>query len=394
MPLSNVKIQNSKPRDKTYKLSDGDGLYLRIHTSGGKYWQLKYRVAKKEKTFSIGTYPNVSLKEARESAAELRKIIGAGIDPSAKKKEAKLLALNAESRSFEAVAREWHAKQSPTWTPKHGKVILRRLTSDIFPEVGSMPVDQINAPALLAVLRKIEGRGAVDLVHRLHQTTSQIFRYAIATGRAERDVAADLRGAFQTRRKQHMAYLKENELPEFLSRLAAYDGDAQTKRATLLLLHTFVRTGELRAAQWSEFDLKKGEWRIPAERMKMKELHIVPLTSQVVAILKAQAEISHGHEYVFPNRNKPMLCLSENTILFALYRMGYHGKATGHGFRATASTILNEHGFRPDVIERQLAHGERNKIRASYNHALYLKERREMMRWWSDYLDQAGSGLS
>lgn len=219
------------------------------------------------------------------------------------------------------------------------------------------------------------------------QTCGQIFRYAIATGKAERDISSDLRGALKTRKKENYAHLKANELPEFFEQLENYNGDLQTKLALRLLILTFVRTGEVRGAKWKEFNLDNQEWRIPAERMKMRELHIAPLSTQSIEALKELHNITGNKEHLFPNRNKPITFISENTMLYALYRMGYHSRATVHGFRATASTILNEHGFKPDVIERQLAHGERNKVRASYNHAQYLPERREMMQWWGDYLE-------
>lgn len=247
---------------------------------------------------------------------------------------------------------------------------------------------------MLAILRKIEKRDAIDLAHRALQTCGQIFRYAVATGKAERDITTDLKGALKTRKKQNHHRLEAKELPEFLTKLENYDGDRQTILAFKLLLLTFVRTGELRGARWEEFDLEMKEWRIPAKRMKMRELHIVPLADQVLTILKDLQSINDHSEYLLLNRNKTHAVISENTLLYALYRMGYHSRATPHGFRATASTILNEHNFRSDVIERQLAHGERNKVRASYNHAQYLTERRQMMQWWADYLDKINPNIS
>jgi integrase len=254
--------------------------------------------------------------------------------------------------------------------------------------MGDRPISDITAPELLSVLRVVENTGALDLAQRLLQASGQIFRYAIATGRAERNPAADLRGALKPAVRTHQAYLKANELPEYLRKLEAYDGNPQTKWALKFLLLTFVRTGELRGAEWAEIDFDKAEWRIPAERMKMRDLHIVPLSRQALAVLRELQPLTGQWHYVFPNQHKPSGCMSENTMLFGLYRMGYHSKATGHGFRSTASTILNEHGFTPDVIERQLAHSERNTVRAAYNHAQYLPERRKMMQWWADYLDE------
>lgn len=246
----------------------------------------------------------------------------------------------------------------------------------------------INAPEILTMLRVVERSGALDTAHRVMQTCGQIFMYAIATGRAQRNPVPDLRGALKAPVKAHYSHLKAAELPEFLDKLATYDGAMQTKLALRLLMLTFVRTGELRSAGWKEMDLDHAEWRIPAERMKMRDPHIVPLSCQAVEVLRELQERTGNRQFLFPNHHKPAAFMSENTILFALYRMGYHSRMTGHGFRSTASTILNENGFPPDVIERQLAHTERNKVRAAYNHAQYLPERRKMMQWWADYLDE------
>ncbi len=241
------------------------------------------------------------------------------------------------------------------------------------------------------MLRVIEKKGILDQARRVMRMTGQIFRYAIATGRAERNPVPDLQGALKTQAVQHRSYLKESELPAYLTKMGTYDGHPQTKLALRFLLLTFVRSIELRAAQWEEIDWKKAEWRIPAERMKMKELHIVPLSRQAIAVLREVEKHSGNRQYLFPNLHQPTAFMSENTMLYALYRMGYHSRATGHGFRSTASTILNEHGYRADVIERQLAHGERNNVRAAYNHAQYLPERRKMMQWWADYLDKVAA---
>ncbi len=387
MPLTDTTVRTAKAKDKQYKLSDSAGLYLLVQPNGKKYWRLKYYFAGKEKLLSIGVYPVVSLSEAREKSLLAKKQLTNNIDPSEHKKEQKLKnSVNAEN-SFKNIAIEWHNNQKHRWTVRHAIYVFRRIEADVFPTLASRPINEIKAPELLAVLRLIETRGAIDIAHRVLQTCGQIFRYAIATGRAESDISADLRGALKTRKKENYSRLETKELPEFLSKLEEYDGELQTKLALKFLLLTFVRTGELRGARWEEIDFAKKEWRIPAERMKMRELHIVPLSAESLEILK-ELQIINGHkEHLFPNRNKPMTFISENTLLYAIYRMGYHLRATVHGFRATASTILNEHGFKPDVIERQLAHCERNKVRASYNHAQYLPERREMMQWWADYLD-------
>ena len=387
MALTDTAIRSSKPKDKPYKLSDAGGLYLLVNPTGSKLWRLKYRFAAKEKLLSIGAYPIITLAEAREISLEAKKQLVNNIDPSQSKKKEKLKHLVNSQNSFESIANEWHHNNKAKWQPTHASNILKRLVTNIFPVIGFKSITEITAPELLVALRNIEARGAIDIAHRALQTCGQIFRYAIATGKAERDISADLRGALKTRKKENYSCLKANELPEFLDKLQKYDGDLQTKLAFKLLILTFTRTGEIRGARWEEIDFERKEWRIPAQRMKMGELHIVPLSAQAIEVLKELHPINGQREHLFPNRNKPMTFISENTLLYAIYRMGYHSRTTVHGFRATASTILNEHGFKPDVIERQLAHSERNKVRASYNHAQYLPERREMMQWWGDYLD-------
>lgn len=265
--------------------------------------------------------------------------------------------------------------------------MIRRLEADIFPHIGFRSITQITAPELLATIQKIEKRGAIDIAHRALQTSSQIFRYAIATGKAERDIASDLRGALVTRKQTNYSRLKESEMPEFLEKLENYDGELQTRLAMKLLILTFVRTGELRGARWEEINFETKEWHIPAERMKMKEKHIVPLSKQAIKILKQIRTLHFNENFALPSHINPNKSISENTLLYTMYRLGYRSRATVHGFRGTASTILNENNFKSDVIERQLAHGERNKVRASYNHAQYLPDRKEMMQWWADYLD-------
>lgn len=394
MPLTDTALRSAKPKDKPYKLADGGGLYLLIKTNTGKYWRLKYRFAGKEKVLALGVYPDVTLADARERRSDARKALAIGNDPGEAKKEAKRLTiLNAEN-SFEAIAREWHEKRCHMWTPKYSGKIIRCLEADVFPKLGSRPIADIKAPELLSCIKEMEKRGVLHTAHRAIELCGKIFAYAIVSGRAERNPAADLRGAIKPAKAKHFSYLKADELPEFLQKLEAYEGNIQTKLALKMLVLTFVRTVELRGAKWSEVDFEKAEWRIPAERMKMREQHIVPLSKQVLAILRELQPITSHWQYVFPNQHKPIGCMSENTMLYALYRMGYHSRATGHGFRHTGSTILNEHGFKADVIERQLAHAERKKVRGIYNHAEYLPERRKMMQWWADYLDKATAGSS
>jgi integrase len=389
MSLSEAKIRNAKPNVKPYKLADGEGLFLLVTPAGSKYWRLKYYIGGKEKLLALGVYPSVTLANARAKRADARRLLAAGADPSQTKKEAKRAVIQEQQNTFESVACEWHNNRSVKWTPKYAKRTLRRLEMHVFPKLGTQPVAAISPQELLSVMRAIEARGA-DLAHCLLQLCNQIFCYAVVTQRSSINPAASLRGALTPVVKRSFAYLKANELPEYLKHLESYDGSVQTKLALRVLLLTFVRTGELRGAEWAEVDFRKAEWRIPAERMKMREEHIVPLSRQAVAVLKQLQALTGQWKHVFPNQHRPTGQMSENTILYALYRMGYHSRATGHGCRSTASTILNEHGFRSDVIERQLAHGERNSVRAAYNHAQYLPERREMMQWWADFLDGLG----
>jgi integrase len=290
------------------------------------------------------------------------------------------------------VAREWLDKRRHEWAPSSLRVKLIYLEKYLIPSLGERPISAITAPEILKFLRVIEARGTLDTARRVMQMTGQIFRYGIATGRAERNPVPDLKGALKTPVVRHHAYLNAKELPDFLRALDSYDGTPLTKLALRLLLLTFVRTTELRGAEWKEIDLENSLWRIPAERMKANSAHLVPLSRQAVGVLRELQKLSGSRQHVFPNGHKPSDFMSENTMLFALYRMGYHSRATGHGFRSTASTVLNEHGFPPDVIERQLAHGERDKVRAAYNHAQYLPERRKMMQWWADYLDTFSPG--
>jgi len=381
------KNANSMGRD-IRKLHDGGGLYLWVYVDGRKYWRLRYKIAGAEKLLSLGVYPKVGLKVARKRRDEERAKLENNLDPSAERKADKLRKQASSENSFEAVAREWYGKQLHTWVPGHSDDVLRRLEKNLFPHIGRRPIAEVAAPELLACVRKIEQRGAYDLAHRVLQVCGQVFRYGIATGRCTRDIATDLRGALTPHKKKHQAAVRPEELPELLRAIDGYDamGDKQTRLALQLLALTFVRTNELIGAEWSEFDTEAGLWIVPAARMKMKTEHVVPLSRQALAILENLRELAGISRFVFPgrNRDKP---ISNNTMLFALYRLGYKGKMTGHGFRAVASTILNETGFRHDVIERQLAHCERDEVRGAYNRAEYLQERQRMMQQWADYLD-------
>ena len=385
---------NATSADKSIrKLHDGGGLYLWVYYDGRKYWRLRYWIDGTEKSLSLGVYPEISLKEARERRDVNRKLMSELIDPSAERKAKKVRRKIAAANSFEAVAREWYGKQLHTWVPHHADDVRRRLESNTFPYIGTRPIAEVEAPELLEMVRKIEKRGAYDLAHRLLQVCGQVFRYGIATGRCKRDISADLRGALTPHVKKHQAAVRPEELPDLLRAIDTYaeQGDQQTMFALQLLALTFVRTNELIGAEWQEFDLEAKLWIIPAGRMKMRTEHIVPLSSQAVAIL-SELKVMAGHSrFVLPGRNRDRP-ISNNTMLFALYRLGYKGKMTGHGFRAVASTILNEQGWRPDVIERQLAHCERDEVRGAYNRAEYLPERVKMMQKWANYLDALKAG--
>lgn len=387
MKLTDVAVKQAKAKDKQYKMSDGGGMYLLVTPSGKKYWRMKYYIKGKEKLASLGVYPDISLVEARNIRAKLRQDIALGIDVNQKKKESKQI--KQGDYNFQKIAEEWFRKKTPLLSVKYAGDINSRLSRDIFPKLGYRDIREIKPLELLKILQEVEERGAVDLAKRLLQICGQIFRYAIITEKAERDITGDLRGALQSVKKSNYSRLKVEELPEFLNKLENYNGEILTKLAIKLVLHTFVRTIELRAAKWEEFKMEAKEWHIQASRMKMKEKHIVPLTNQVIEILEGIKQLGFESEYVFPNVQKLKGYMSENTMLYALYRMGYHKRATIHGFRGLASTILNEKGFNSDWIERQLAHSERNGVRSSYNYAQYLSGRREMMEWWSNYLDEA-----
>ncbi|HLB42553.1 MAG TPA: integrase arm-type DNA-binding domain-containing protein [Gammaproteobacteria bacterium] len=390
MALKEMIVRNAKPREKAYKLADEKGLYLFIKPNGSKAWRLKYRFLGKEKTLSIGLYPDVSLSEARNARDNARKKLADKIDPGLAKQVSKRSAKEAAENSFEVIAREWYIKFSTKWSPSHGERILRRLEKDIFPWIGKRPVNEITAPELLNVLRRMESRGAIETAHRAHQNCGQVFRYAIATGRAERDPSNDLKGAISpAKKKHHASIIKPTAIGELLRAIDGYQGHFITKCALRLAPLVFVRPGELRHAEWSEFNLATGEWRIPAEKMKMRITHIVPLSTQAIAIIRELRALTGDGKYLFPSVRSSKRAMSENTVLAALRRLGYTSdEMTGHGFRSMASTLLNEQGWNPDAIERQLAHGERNSVRAAYNYAEYLPERKKMMQQWADYLDK------
>lgn len=396
MPLTDVEARNAKPREKPYKLSDAKGMYLEIMPNGSKYWRVKYRFLGKEKRLALGVYPEVSLKDARIKLDEARSRLASGIDPSAERKAAKTAAIDRAENNFEAVAREWFKKHSPMWAPSHAEKIIRRLERDIFPWIGPQPIAEISAPNLLSVLRRIENRGAVETAHRAHQNCGQIFRYAIATGRAERDPSADLRGALPpTKERHHPSITDPKAIGGLLRAIEGYTGSFITKCALQLAPVLFVRPGELRKAEWCEISLENAEWRIPPEKMKMRAVHIVPLSTRAITILEELRPLTGAGQYVFPGARTKSRPMSENTVNAALRRLGYGSDdMTGHGFRSMASTLLNEQGWNRDAIERQLAHAERDSVRAAYNYAEHLPERRRMMQAWADYLETLTNGAT
>ena len=383
--LSETKIRAAKLKERPYKLFDKRGLFLLVTPTGGRLWRLRYRIGALEKLISLGAYPDVTLKRAREKRDDARRLIADDIDPSAQRKAQRAALLD----TFEGVAKEWLALQSKSLAPETISILGARLNSALYPYLGNRPVASITAQELLIAIRRIEARGRHETAHRVRALAGRVLRYAVATGRAQHDVAADLKDALAPVESRNFASVTDPaRVGELMRAIDGYSGYPVTALALKLAPLVFVRPGELRAAEWSEFDLPNGEWRIPAARMKMKEPHIVPLARQAIAILRELEPLARGGRYLFPSlrtRERPM---SENTINAALRRLGYSSEEqTGHGFRSMASTLLNEQGFPPDVIELQLAHTERNKVRAAYNNAQRLPERRKMMQAWADYLD-------
>ena len=394
MPLTDTAIKKAKPGAKPVKLSDGKGMYLLVSPTGSKLWRWKYRVLGKEKVMSLGAYPDVSLAQARDGMAEARKILAAGDDPMAIRKADKVATRTAAENSFETVARMWWAHWKPARSEQHAGQVMRRFEANVFPYIGARPVSEILAPELVAMLKAIEKRGVNDLAKRALQTSGQVFRYAIAHGLAKRNPATDIKPSdvLASRQKQNLARIDGKELPQLLRHIEGYKGAATTRLAMKLMALTFVRTTELIGARWEEFDLDGARWDIPAERMKMKTPHIVPLSAQAVNLLKTLQLITGHSALLFPGERDHEKSMSNNTILKALERMGYKGRMTGHGFRGVASTLLHEMGFDHAHIELQLAHQERDEVSAAYNHATYIKQRASMMQDWADYLDTCTTG--
>jgi integrase len=389
MKLKDITVKNAKSKEKIYRLFDGGGLYIEILPSGGKYWRFKYRFRGKEKRLALGVYPGVSLVLARKRREEARDLLENGVDPSIKRKMMKAAGEEASANTFEAIAREWLAKFSPNWAPGHTSKIQRRLERDIFPWFKGRAISEIVAHEILACVRRIEKRGAIETTHRALQNCGQVFRYAVATGRAERDICADLRGAIPpAKRTHHRSITDPDTIGALLRAMDYYPGSFVTRCALKLAPLVFVRPGELRKWEWKEIDFENSEWRIPPERMKMREQHIVPLSTQALAILAELKPVTESGKYVFPSTRSKDRPMSDATINAALTLLDYKDSITGHGFRSMASTLLNEKGWNPDAIERQLAHGQRDKVRGAYNYAEFLPERRKMMQWWADHLDE------
>lgn len=378
---------------KLKKIGDGGGLYLWVADSGTKTWFFRYKLNGVQKGVTIGHYPKMSLVAARKEARILSHEVEEGHDPAAERKS-KVRAerisqdVKANENSFRAVATDWFDRMSTSWTSaKHVDDVKRRLELNIYPQLGDRPIAEIDAPEVLAAIRKIEDRGATDLSHRVLAVAGQVFRYGIATGKCKYDISASLRGALTPHNRLNQAAVTVKELPKLMQNIDKYNelGDRKTQLALKVIAHTFVRTSELIESTWDEFDFEAKLWVIPGWRMKGKLDHVIPLTRIVLTYLKELKILAGNSKYVIPGRN-PLKPISNNTILFALYRMGYKQKMTGHGFRAVASTVLNENEFNEDWIERQLAHVEANKVRGAYNRAQYIKGRTEMMNWWSQYL--------
>ncbi len=402
LPLNDTQIRSAKPKDKPYKLFDGGGLFLLISPSGGKLWNLKYRYEGHERKISLGAFPALSLAEARRKRDEIKARMAHGIDPAVARKTEKVS--QSGEGSFEYVAREWHKKFSPTWSASHGTKLFRRLELYVFPWVGSRPVGEITGPELLnSVLRRIEERGHRETAHRALQICGQVFRYAVQTGRAERDPSVDLRGAIPPPNAKHFASITDPEkIGLLMQAIRNYSGSFITRSAMMLATLVFLRPGEVRKAEWSEFNIENAEWRIPIARMKrtkkekdanITEVHIVPLARQAIAILQELYPLSGRGRFLFPGLRSQDRPISDATLINALRRMGYTGEEmTVHGFRHMASTLLHELGFPSHLIEKQLSHADRNRIRAVYNYAEYLPDRRKMMQAWADYLDKLAAG--
>lgn len=393
MALTARQVETAKPKEKSYKLFDGGGLYLEVTAKGSRYWRMKYRFSGKEKRLAFGVFPIVTLAEAREMRNQAKKVLAAGGDPGEIKKEEKAIQKLNTGNTFEAIAREWHKSKADRWSLRYRDEIIDTFEKDIFPYIGKRPIAEIKPLELLETLRKMEKRGALEKMRKVRQRCGEVYRYAIITGRAEYNPAPDLASALTPPKKQHFPFLTAEELPYFLKDLAGYTGSVITKTATKIILLTAVRTQELRFARWQDIDLEKGIWEIPAEVMKMKRPHVVPLSKQVIELFNSLKPLSGHYELVFIGRNDHRKPISKESVNQVIELLGYKGRLTGHGFRHTMSTILHEQGYNSAWVETQLAHIDKNAIRGTYNHAQYMDGRREMMQWYADYMDELEGSL-
>ena len=397
MPLTHLKCQNAKPKEKKYKLFDGRGLFLEIRPNGSKYWRMKYRYLGKEKLLAFGVFPEIPIQDARQKCLEARKLLDEHQDPSSVRQEAKRIAKQNADHSFEVVAREWHDNFCNKWSEGHAKTVLRRMEIDVFPEIGSMPITEIKPAHIINALKKVEKRGAYEPAHRLRQYCSQVFRHAIIHEIAQNNPAAEIGTVLRPVIKKHYACIEIKEIPELLTAIERNDARLHhdTRQAIKLLMLTFVRTKELIESTWNEFDLENAQWIIPAQRMKMRNEHIVPLSKQALEILKDLKEQNEKWEWVFVGHHSRKKHMSNNTILKGLDRLGFKGRMTGHGFRALAmSTIKEKLGYRHEVIDRQLAHAAKSMVTRAYDRAQFLDERAIMMQEWADYLDTISKNKS
>lgn len=395
--LTDAKIRNAKSNTKPIKLTDSGGLHLEIRPTGAKLWRYRYRIAGKENTFAIGEYFNdkhaghVSLSDARSERDRARVLVKQGIHPSHNRQSVRIARQSENANTFEAVAREWLIKKAEGWTATYLRQVQRSLNADVFPFIGSLPIRNVTAAHLLEIVRRVERRGAETVALLIRQWCSAIFQYGASTLRCDSDPTTALRRAIHRPKVEHSKPLSREQLTAFVGALDSYSGHRTTAIALHLMLLTFVRTVELRAARWDEFDLDRSEWRIPTERMKMRIPHLVPLSQQAMELLRELHTYTGQCEFLFPNYRRPQSFMAATTLNRALERIGFND-FSAHGFRSTASTTLNEMGFRFDVIEKQLAHQPRDRVRAAYNTAEYLPERKTMMQQWADYLDGLLSG--
>lgn len=397
--LSAVEVRNAKPREKAYKLTDGKGLFLHISPNGKKTWRYRFEISGTESVFVIGEYPVMTLETARAERVALREKVKAGINPAENRRQQKKAVLSAKEEeklladnTFEAVALDWHRHQKDRWTEKHAESVCLSLKKYVFPTLGTVQVDKITPPMVLQIIRTLESRGSLEIARKTLQRIAAVCRYAVQTGRATFNPAADMRGVLKAKKVQHHAMISPKELPDFLIALSCGDIHTTTRNAIQFTILTAARSGEVRGATWEEIDFEKRLWIIPEERMKMRIPHIVPLSDQAVSILERQRFLHGDTGLVFPGINNPEKPISENTMLYALYRIGYHSRATMHGFRALFSTLCNESGFNPDAIERALAHREKDTVRMAYHRSEYMVERANLLQWWADHLQRLEQG--